>query len=205
MGNQSSLIMDEVQQAMKEDSNPMMQQLKQGDWVTPDLEAQLASNTVFAKGLQNPKCVAALQLMQTNPHEAEKRFKGDPDVDEFMKEFGKIMSGHFSALGEKQDEEARRTNVAPKPIQEIGPLHAKVLERQKQQTSGVIPPSPPLNEAENERIKEIVNDSELSAMLMDPKLQEILVECGDPIKFQMHMQNPETARKIDKLYKSGLV
>ena len=42
-------------------------------------------------------------------------------------------------------------------------------------------------------------------MLQDPKMQEILVECGDPVKFQQHMRDPETAKKIQKLYKAGLV
>ena len=57
-------MMEEVQEAMKEESNPMLAQLKQGEWVTPDLEDQLKSNSIFQKGLQNPKCV---QAMQVNP------------------------------------------------------------------------------------------------------------------------------------------
>lgn len=42
-------------------------------------------------------------------------------------------------------------------------------------------------------------------MLQDPKMQEILVECGNPAKFQLHMRNPDTAKKIQRLYKAGLV
>jgi hypothetical protein len=40
---------------------------------------------------------------------------------------------------------------------------------------------------------------------MDPELQRVLVECGDPAKFQQHMRNPDTARKIMRLQKAGLV
>ncbi len=40
---------------------------------------------------------------------------------------------------------------------------------------------------------------------MDSQLQQILIDCGDPIKFQMHMRNPDTAKKIKKLYEAGLV
>ena len=36
-------------------------------------------------------------------------------------------------------------------------------------------------------------------------MQKILQECGDPVKFQRHMSNPDTARKIDMLFKAGLV
>lgn len=42
-------------------------------------------------------------------------------------------------------------------------------------------------------------------MLLDPELQRILVECGDPVKFQGHMRDPTTARKIKKLFDAGLV
>ena len=62
--------------AMKGD--PMLQSLRGGDWITPDLKEQFASNEIFTKGLQNPKCIAAMQLMQSDPKEAERRFRGDP-------------------------------------------------------------------------------------------------------------------------------
>ena len=145
--------------------------------------------------------------MQKDPKEAERRYKGDPDVDEFIREFGKIMSGHFNKLGAQQEEEQQRKQGGipnPKPVQEIGPLHAEALERGKQQEKQKST-SQQFTDASDERVREIVNDPELSSMLMDPKLQQILQECGDPVKFQMHMRNPETRKKIEKLYKSGLV
>jgi hypothetical protein len=40
---------------------------------------------------------------------------------------------------------------------------------------------------------------------MDPNLQRILMECGDPKKLQQHMKNPEIVGKIKKLQKAGLV
>ncbi len=43
--------------------------------------------------------------MQQDPKEAERRYKGDPEIDEFMREFGKIMSGHFSQLAERDDQQ----------------------------------------------------------------------------------------------------
>jgi len=42
-------------------------------------------------------------------------------------------------------------------------------------------------------------------MLMDPELQRILMECGDPQKFQQHMRTPATNRKIVRLQQAGLV
>ena len=52
---------------------------------------------------------------------------------------------------------------------------------------------------------QVLEDPELREMLMDAQLQQVLLECGDPRKFQQHMRDPETARKIRKLQQSGLV
>jgi hypothetical protein len=56
-----------------------------------------------------------------------------------------------------------------------------------------------------DRCHQVLEDEELRSMLMDPELQRILMECGDPVKFQQHMANPTTAKKINKLYAAGLV
>lgn len=42
-------------------------------------------------------------------------------------------------------------------------------------------------------------------MLMDPTTQSMLMECGDPEKFQRHMRDPAKARAIRKLFDAGLV
>ena len=51
----------------------------------------------------------------------------------------------------------------------------------------------------------VLQDEELREMLMDPELQKILQECGDPAKFQRHMRDPAIAYKIKRLYEAGLV
>jgi hypothetical protein len=52
---------------------------------------------------------------------------------------------------------------------------------------------------------QILADEELRAMLVDPELQRVLVECGDPARFQHHMRDPDTRRKIMRLQQAGLV
>ena len=42
-------------------------------------------------------------MMQSDPKEARKRFEGDVEVDTFLREFGRIMSGHFEKLGSEKD------------------------------------------------------------------------------------------------------
>lgn len=84
--------------------------------MTPSLLAALQENNIIKAGLGNPRCSAALQQMQANPKEAKKRFQNDPEVDLFMREFGKVMSGHFDSLGKDQSksEEEKVKNVPMK-------------------------------------------------------------------------------------------
>jgi hypothetical protein len=72
------------------------------DWVTPDLMESFKSNQALSRGFSNPKCMAAMQLLQSDPKEAQRRFGSDPEVSGFLREFGKLMAGHFEALGAQQ-------------------------------------------------------------------------------------------------------
>jgi hypothetical protein len=66
-GAAPSFLTEEVQRAMAEEEPPLLQQLRQGEWVTPDLLQVFQSNRIIAAGLRNPRCSAALQLMQQDP------------------------------------------------------------------------------------------------------------------------------------------
>jgi len=196
----NSLVIEEVQSALKEEDHALLRDLKAGQWVTPDLTQLMMGNEVLARGLRNPRCTAAIELMQRDPKEAQRRFKGDPEVDLFLREFGKVMSAHFESLSQKQQGEQQQQQ-AP----EVGPLHAEVLRRAEAEGGGAKKKVVETSTEEETRVKEVLNDPELREFLMDPELQRILQECGDPIKFQRHMQNPATAYKIKRLFDSGLV
>lgn len=198
-------------------------------------------------------------------------FKHDPEVDAFVREFGRVMGGHFEKLGEKQDAELKAAESAKKQTRplvevvqgarpqveeldddgnpfassiaaaatvgtmpEMGPLHKAAVEREskakaaaavaagggaaaaskvaeegkpkaKPKAAASAPPGGGPSGANDAAVQAVVNDPELSALLMDPAMQRTLQECGDPAKFQRHMQNAETARKIKKLFDAGLV
>ena len=202
----SSLVLDEVQSAMQKD-NPVLKELKQGEWVTPELTQIMMKNEILSRGLRNPRCTAAIQLMQSNPQEAQKRYQGDLEVDVLMREFGRVMSEHFEALGTKTAQASAAAGggaaggagavVGDIPL---GPLHTEVLKRSDgaakiQETST----------AEEERVKQIIADPELKELLMDFDMQRILQECNDPQKFQRHMRDPVVAYKIKRLWDAGLV
>jgi hypothetical protein len=199
-------LSNEVRSAMEESTNPAVKELQKGEWMTPDLMQQFAGNPIISRGLRNPKCQKAMELMQSNPEQAKKQFLGDEEVDMFMREFGKVMGAHFDRLGSKQEEQAAASELGPLADAAIKREHERMEKEKKKKTANVGIQEYDKKAAEEEKkVKEIVNNPEIAQMLMDPAMQTILQECGDPAKFQKHMRNPETARKIDLLFKSGLV
>lgn len=214
------LVLEEVQQAMQDDSetNPILRQLRSNEWVTPDLTSKISTNPILAAGFKHPTCLAAIELMQKDPNEAMKRFKNDPAVTRFLQEFGKVMGEHFESIGSSNGG-AMKTNQpanevgGSNPIMEVGPLHAQAIKKQNEQlqpshlnnkNSGTAKNSEG-DVTDEKRVQQIINDSELRDLLMDPAMQQILVECGDPIKLRKHLNNTETARKIRKLEVAGLI
>eukprot|EP01033_Poteriospumella_lacustris_P009712 gene9712-6950_t len=108
-------IVEEVQRAMEEDQNPLLKQLRSNEWATQDLMSMVSTNSVLSQGLKNPRCVAAMELLQRDPKEAQKRYQGDPEVGQFLTEFCKVMSIHFTALGEQQ---AKASSTEEAPMEE---------------------------------------------------------------------------------------
>ena len=104
------------------------------DWATPDLMNTLQGNPILSRGLSNPKCMAALTLLQSDPASAKRRFEHDPDVSMFLQEFGRVMADHFNSLGAQTEQQKSLTapSASAPIVQEIGPLHAESLSRQKQ-------------------------------------------------------------------------
>jgi hypothetical protein len=104
----------------------------------------MQANTILSSGLRNPKCMAALQLMQQSPEEAKRKFGNDPDVNAFLMEFGKVMSDHFNSLGAQTgpDNKVQRVSVPEGPrivevsqngqvqsSQNLGPLAKVAVDR----------------------------------------------------------------------------
>lgn len=128
------------------------------EWVTEDLISSFSKNKVLESGFKNPKCVAAIELMQKDPQEAKKRFANDPEVNIFMQEFGRVMSNHFTNIGSGAGPSSSSTNAAVKnvdnnpvqEIQEIGPLHAQVLKQKD-----IMQASIPSSDVETKQVNEV--------------------------------------------------
>ena len=105
------------------------------EWMTPSLTDDIAANPILVNGLRNPKCMAAIKMMQENPKGAQERYQHDAEVNTFLMEYGRVMSTHFDAMGQAQGQAqaAPSTASAPvQPMQEVGPLHAATLKREKE-------------------------------------------------------------------------
>ena len=91
---------------------------------------KIQQNPILRTGMSHPKCMAAMQLMQSNPKEAMERFKDDAEVTRFLQEFGKVMAEHFESLGKQQEGKngpAGAESVVPSD--NVGPLQAEALKK----------------------------------------------------------------------------
>ena len=97
------------------------------------------------------------------------RYMGDPEVDVFLREFGRVMSSHFETLGAQQHNSSSGSGSisgAQQPrkiVEEVGPLQAEALRKAKQGDS-----------VDDSRVREVLDDPELSELLMDPHMQQVL-------------------------------
>ena len=223
-----SKVNEEVQRGMAEDKSALALELEKGTWITPELLKQFQANPVISQGLQNARCKHALEMMQKNPKEAQAKYSNDKEVDTFLREFGKLMGSHFDGLaakqelGQKQDSQSAakvgNTSVGINAVKTVTknvvekktdtlPIGAGgvLLEQAKARQAKTAPRSAAEQAAEDERVQKVINNPELTALLMDPKMQMVLQECGDPVKFQRIMRDPVMAANIKKLFDAGLV
>ena len=53
-------------------------------------------------------------------------------------------------------------------------------------------------------MQEVVRAPFPPALLLDPYMQRVLQECGDPALLRRHLANPATASKTERLCAAGL-
>lgn len=215
--NKTNLQFQEVQDAMSKDST-MFNYLSnnQQEWNTPDLINQISNNKILSSGMTNPKFVAALEAFKCNPKEAMKRFQHHPDVIEFFREFCKIMGNHFTALGEKQDEEKKQKtqqqyynsyNTLISEERDLGPMAKEALKKEtERKEKGEKGWNENLTDDERKQLDSIMQDKELSSLLMDVDMQRVMNECStQPGRMRMYMHDRDYAPKLHKLIQAGLL
>merc|ERR1719487_2149242 len=164
----------------------MTDELKKGEWVTPDLMQAMASNPRLALGMQNPHYKAVLEQMQSDPQGALKKCEKDPGLKAFVQEWMGVMSRHFDKLGEKQKQK-------------------EVAEQAKAQMTTEQAVAQAAAAADDPDVKRVLANQELAAMLQDPALRAKLEACGDPATLRRHMQDADFRSKVQKLKEAGLI
>jgi hypothetical protein len=72
---------------------------KKDEWMTPDLLNKIAQKPHLLKYFMDPRFSEAIQLMQKDPNKAKQVYGGNPEFNEFIKEFSSMMADHFNNLG----------------------------------------------------------------------------------------------------------
>mmetsp|Transcript_43654 Transcript_43654/g.79629 ORF Transcript_43654/g.79629 Transcript_43654/m.79629 type:complete len:321 (+) Transcript_43654:66-1028(+) len=175
---EASLRLPEVQQAMKNAT----QSLKEDQsWLTPQLLQAMGSRPDLLQGMQNPKVQAALQLMQTDPEAAQRKYKDDAEVSKFLKEFSSMMATHFDVLSGSKA--AKGGKAAP-------PAAAAPQE------SALSTPQPTML------------SPEAAACLKDPEVQQLLNAARAGMPLELHaigQSNPRLFQKVKVLLDAGLL
>merc|ERR1711869_81204 len=75
----------------------------------------LGSRPDLTKAMSDPKIQEAMQLMQTDPEAAKNRYKDDPDVTAFTKDFTGLMATHFEVLSKEAPSNPPKSEPVPAP------------------------------------------------------------------------------------------
>jgi hypothetical protein len=161
--------------------------------------------------MNNPKFMAALSSMQSNPKAFEKLKEEEPEVMEFVREFCGVMGEHFCKLGEEQEKYRKSSDGAKEErVREVGVLEERAMrkhreELQNQQASNLHDNYDSQDTRMDEHVSTVLSNPQLRSMLMDPKMQYIMEECSNGNKLHYYMRDEEIGPKLRMLVEAGLL
>merc|ERR1712070_709170 len=184
-----SLKLPEVQRMVQENTRKLKEDQS---WVTPQLMQALAARPDLSKAMSEPKIQEAMQLMQSDPEAAKQKFKDDPDVTKFMKDFTGLMATHFDVLSK---EAPNPKAASPPPATTQKAIDAPI-------TGLDLSAKPPPAAAQPARKGEKplpTEDPKILALLQDPEVMNLIaaIRAGRP--FELHelgRQNPRLFQKV---------
>jgi hypothetical protein len=199
-----SLKLPEVQKLIQDNTRKLKEDQS---WVTPQLMQALASRPDLSKAMSDPKIQEAMQLMQTDPEGAKQRFKDDPDVTKFMKDFTGLMATHFDVLANQAEAPKAAAPPAPPSQKAIdAPLSGLDLAA-KPPAAALAPPSSGGETRKGEKPLP-TEDPKIMALLQDPEVMALIagIRAGKP--FELHevgRRNPRLFQKVRVLIENGLL
>lgn len=204
----SSLILPEVQAAMEYSTNSLgggggsaAGGGAAGDWLTPELLDKISEKPRLAAMLSDPRFSKAMQLMATSPKDALGMFASSPEARDSFAELMALLADHFTGMGKAADKQAEEDEAERKRVAD-GPLAQKALRRAAEEVG--VAASPATGE-EKAQVDSVLQQPELRELLMDPGMQRVLQECGDPSALARYMRHPEFGPKLQLMARAGLV
>ncbi|KAL9187667.1 hypothetical protein ACHAXT_006045 [Thalassiosira profunda] len=195
-------------------------QSNSSQWATPDLLDSIARNhPKLARGMNDPRYMAALQSMQTHPKETlEKLQKESPEIGEWLMEFCGVLGEHFAKLGKEQGgqeggkQQATGAAEEDAKVREMGPLEEKALKAHQLQKEQASDNSTKQRNADatnemDSQVASILGDEEMRSILLDPNMQRIMEECTQHggSKLRYYLGHEEYGPKLRRLMDAGLL
>lgn len=205
----TSLLLPEVQEAMKHSAADRLGGNNNGpgggssgqEWLTPELLEKISEKPRLAAMLTDPRFSKAMQLMSTSPQDALAMFASNPEARESFTELMSLLSKHFTAMGEAADKKAAAEEADRKRVAD-GPLAQEALRRAE---AGVGVSTMPATTEEAATVEKVLQQPELRELLMDPGMQRVLQECGDPRVLARYMRHPDFGPKLQLMARAGLI
>ena len=197
----SLLHIDGIQDAVHGQTPPLLDDLAKGEWASPELMSKIARNPRLQRFMTDPKYITILESMKKNPKDTLQSLQSQPEILATLNEFCSLMGDHFTELGENES----KTRQKQKTSRQIGPLEKKALESHATCAKDFGWKNGESKE-EEERVKAILADRDLSSILTDPDMQMIIKECGEvPGKMHYFMRSEMYGPKLRKLIQAGLL
>jgi len=189
-----SLQMPEVQEAVKQNISRLQEDQS---WVTPQLLSAMQARPDLMQALSKPKIKEAMQLMQTNPEEAKRRYNHDEEVMKFMKDFSSLMATHFDVLS-KEAPDPKKSNSTSSSTEVVAtkvPPGAPVISRGGAGYASSNEATP-------------LSNPEVAAAFQDAEVQQLIAELRAGAPLEMHelgQTRPHLMHKVKILLDSGLL
>lgn len=207
--SRGGLLLPEVQEAMNQSAaSPLGTATTSNnnsgegqDWLTPELLETISEKPRLAAMLADPRFARAMQLMSTSPQDALGMFASSPEARESFTELMSLLSKHFTAMGTAAEEKAAAEEADRRRVA-VGPLAQKALRRAAE---GVGVAATPATTEEAANVEKVLQQPELKELLMDPSMQRVLQECGEPQVLARYMRHPEIGPKLQLMARAGLI
>lgn len=158
-------------------SETAMNTLKKGEWVNNDLMKKIRENPTLLRTFSDPRFKHLAERLQSNPKAVIQEAQRNPELKEFLNALMSVLGSHFKQMGENAS-----TKQTPTP------------------------PPVPIQQQQDPDVKRVLDNPELRALLMDPKMKEVLQNCSTkPGALQYYMSIPDVRGKLMKMAQAGLI